>query len=84
MVASASVGKFSKVEKQRIADFQFSVLHNRAAKHDLPIYRVHMIGLGKDRPLGDNNREARAKKRSVELNVFSADQITASISGGTE
>lgn len=44
-------------------------MHNRAAKHDLPIYTVHMIGLGKDKPLGDNNREARAKKRSVELKV---------------
>ena len=63
----------------------FAVMHYRVAKHDLPIYRVHMIGLGKDRPLGDsNNREARRKKRSVELKVFSADQITASISGGTE
>jgi len=40
----------------------FAVMHNRAAKHDLPIYTVHMIGLGKDKPLGDNNREARAKK----------------------
>jgi hypothetical protein len=126
LVASASVGKVSKVENQRIADFQFSAarlvdardlakaeplkksdlpktdditsaidglfatgcfaaMHYRVAKHDLPIYRVHMIGLRKDRPLSySNTREACAKNRSVELKVFSADQVTALVSGGTE
>jgi len=51
------------------------------AKHDIPIYRIHMIGLGPDKPVDEGrNREARAKNRRVEVKVFSADQVTASLS----
>ena len=50
--------------------------------HDIPIYRIHMIGLGQQRPVDEaRNREARAKNRRVEVKVFSADQVTASLSG---
>ena len=45
--------------------------------HDIPIYRIHMIGLGQQRPVDDaRNREARAKNRRVEVKVFNADQTT--------
>ena len=45
------------------------------AKHDIPIYRIHMIGLGEEKPLDDgHNRAARAKNRRVEIKVFSADE----------
>jgi OmpA-OmpF porin, OOP family len=51
-------------------------------KHDIPIYRVHMIGLGEVKPVDEGtNRAARAKNRRVEVKVFSADQVTASIDG---
>jgi len=44
------------------------------AKHDIPIYRIHMIGLGKEKPVDDGHtRAARAKNRRVEIKVFSAD-----------
>jgi OOP family OmpA-OmpF porin len=44
------------------------------AKHDLPIYRIHMIGLGDDKPVDEGtNRAARAKNRRVEVKVFTAD-----------
>jgi OmpA-OmpF porin, OOP family len=52
------------------------------AKHDIPIFRIHMIGLGQEKPVDDaRTRTARAKNRRVEVKVFSADQITASLNG---
>ena len=51
------------------------------AKHDIPIYRIHMIGLGKEKPADEGRgRDARAKNRRVEVKVFSADQVTAGLS----
>jgi hypothetical protein len=50
------------------------------AKHDIPIYRIHMVGLGEEKPVDDgHNRAARAKNRRVEVKIFSADQVTASL-----
>jgi outer membrane protein OmpA-like peptidoglycan-associated protein len=50
------------------------------AKHDIPIYRIHMIGLGENKPVDEgHNRAARAKNRRVEIKVFSTDQVTASL-----
>ena len=52
------------------------------AKHDIPIYRIHMIGLGEEKPVDDaRSSAARAKNRRVEVKVFSADQATASLNG---
>ena len=52
------------------------------AKHDIPIYRIHMIGLGQEKPVDEaRNREARAKNRRVEVKVFNADQVTAELQG---
>jgi OmpA-OmpF porin, OOP family len=51
------------------------VVEYLVAKHDIPIYRIHMIGLGQERPIDEaRNREARAKNRRVEVKVFNADQ----------
>jgi OmpA-OmpF porin, OOP family len=51
------------------------------AKHDIPVYRIHMIGLGEEKPADDaNTREARARNRRVEVRVFSADGVTALVS----
>ncbi len=45
------------------------------AKHDIPIFRIHMIGLGQEKPLDDSHtRAARAKNRRVEIKIFSADE----------
>jgi outer membrane protein OmpA-like peptidoglycan-associated protein len=52
------------------------------AKHDIPIFRIHMIGLGQEKPVDEaRNREARAKNRRVEVKVFNADQVTAGLQG---
>jgi len=57
-----------------------AVVEYLVAKHDIPIYRIHMIGLGDQKPVEEaHNREARAKNRRVEVKVFSADQVTASL-----
>jgi len=48
-------------------------------KHDIPIYRIHMIGLGQEKPVDEGkDRAARAKNRRVEVKVFTAD-----VEGGT-
>lgn len=58
-----------------------AVVEYLVAKHDVPIYRIHMIGLGVEKPVDDaRTRNARAKNRRVEVKVFSADQVTATLS----
>src|SRR5579864_5688059 len=45
------------------------------AKHDIPVYRIHMIGLGKEKPVDMGpGRAARAKNRRVEVRIWVADQ----------
>src|SRR5262249_61727361 len=57
-----------------------AVVQYLVAKHEIPIYRIHMIGLGDQKPLDEGKtRDARAKNRRVEVKVFSADQVTASL-----
>jgi OmpA-OmpF porin, OOP family len=58
-----------------------AVMEYLVGKHDIPVYRIHMIGLGEQRPVDEaHNRAARAKNRRVEVKVFSADEVTASLS----
>jgi outer membrane protein OmpA-like peptidoglycan-associated protein len=55
-----------------------AVVEYLVAKHDVPIYRIHMIGLGQEKPVDEaRNRAARAKNRRVEVKVFSADAAVA-------
>jgi OmpA-OmpF porin, OOP family len=69
---------YNEALSRRRAD---AVVEYLVAKHDIPIYRVHMIGLGEEKPVDEaRTREARAKNRRVEVKVFSADQVTASLS----
>lgn len=43
------------------------------AKHDVPVYRIQIVGLGKDKPLNDEKtRDDRQKNRRVEVTIFSA------------
>lgn len=60
-----------------------AVVEYLVAKHDVPIYRIHMIGLGDEKPVDDGHgREARAKNRRVEVKVFSADALASSLDSG--
>jgi outer membrane protein OmpA-like peptidoglycan-associated protein len=51
------------------------VVQYLVAQHDIPIYRVHMVGLGSQKPAEEGRtRDANAKNRRVEVTIFSADQ----------
>jgi OmpA-OmpF porin, OOP family len=68
---------YNDVLSERRAD---AVVHYLVSKHNVPIYRIHMIGLGQDKPVEEaKTRVARAKNRRVEVKVFSADQVTESL-----
>jgi|SRR5579872_3529826 len=70
--------QYNETLSRRRAD---TVVEYLVAEHDVPIYRIHMIGLGEQKPVDDGHgREANAKNRRVEVKVFSADQVTASLS----
>jgi OOP family OmpA-OmpF porin len=61
-----------------------AVVEYLVAQHDVPIYRIHMIGLGEQKPIDEaKNREARAKNRRVEVKVFSADAGVQPAATGT-
>jgi len=56
-----------------------AVVEYLVAQHDIPIYRIHMVGLGEQKPVEDaRTRAANAKNRRVEVTLFSADQSLAS------
>ncbi len=71
---------YNEVLSRKRAD---AVTEYLVAQHDIPVYRIHMIGLGEEKPVDEaRNRAARAKNRRVEVKVFSADQVTASLNNG--
>lgn len=58
-----------------------SVVEYLVGHHDIPVYRIHRVGLGEQNPVDNGrSRDARAKNRRVEVKVFTADQVTASLS----
>jgi outer membrane protein OmpA-like peptidoglycan-associated protein len=70
-----SVGskQYNEALSRRRAD---AVVQYLVTQHDIPIYRIHMIGLGDQKPVEEApNRAARAKNRRVEVKVFSADHV---------
>ena len=76
---STGAKEYNETLSRRRADV---VVEYLVAKHDVPIYRIHTIGLGQEKPVDEaRNRAARAKNRRVEVKVFSADQIAASLTG---
>jgi OmpA-OmpF porin, OOP family len=74
-------------DKVGSADYNAALSRRRAdavveylvAQHDIPIFRIHMVGLGQMKPVEDaRSRAANAKNRRVEVTLFSADQSLAS------
>jgi outer membrane protein OmpA-like peptidoglycan-associated protein len=44
------------------------------SQHNVPVYRIQIVGLGKDKPVNDEKtRDDREKNRRVEVTIFSAD-----------
>jgi len=55
-----------------------AVVEYLVAQHNIPIYRIHMVGLGKQKPVEEaKTRAAQAKNRRVEVALYSADQDIA-------
>jgi len=55
-------------------------------KHNIPLRRIHVLGLGEDAPNADNsNRAARKQNRRVDINVYARaiDGSTAGATGGS-
>jgi len=70
---------YNETLSRRRAD---SVVEYLVANGDIPIYRIHMIGLGDQKPVEEGKtRAANAKNRRVEVKVFTADQVTAGLTG---
>jgi OmpA-OmpF porin, OOP family len=43
-------------------------------QHNVPVYRIQLVGLGKDKPVNEQKtREERSQNRRVEVTLFSAD-----------
>ena len=58
-----------------------AVVNYMVTKHDIPLYRIYMVGLGSQKPADEGKtREARSKNRRVEVKIYSADQTMASAS----
>jgi outer membrane protein OmpA-like peptidoglycan-associated protein len=71
--------EYNETLSQRRAD---GVVQYLVAKGDIPIYRIHTIGLGDQKPVDEGNtREARARNRRVEVKVYTADALAASLGG---
>jgi OOP family OmpA-OmpF porin len=70
--------QYNEVLSRKRAD---AVVEYLVAKHDIPIYRIHMIGLADEKPVDEaHTRAARAKNRRVEVKIFSADASYAASS----
>jgi outer membrane protein OmpA-like peptidoglycan-associated protein len=48
------------------------------AQHNVPVFRIQIVGLGKDKPVNEEKtREERQQNRRVEVTLFSADSAGA-------
>ncbi|MGB7761395.1 MAG: OmpA family protein [Bryobacteraceae bacterium] len=55
-----------------------AVVEYLVSKHDVPVYRVHVVGLGPDKPIDEaHTAAARAKNRRVEVKIFTAPTLAA-------
>jgi len=69
-------------DKSGSADYNLDLSRKRAeavqtylvAQHNVPVYRIQIVGLGKDKPVNEQKtREEREQNRRVEVTLFSAD-----------
>ncbi len=53
-----------------------AVFQYLAAQHDVPLHKMNIVGLGKDRPISENSTTAgRAQNRRVEVKLFANNGI---------
>ena len=69
--------KYNEALSQRRAD---AVVRYLVTRCDIPIYRIHVVGLGKDNPVsGARTAAERAQNRRVEVKVFSGEGIESAL-----
>jgi outer membrane protein OmpA-like peptidoglycan-associated protein len=58
------------------------VISYLVGSHDIPVYRIHMVGLGEQKLIENGKgRKAHQESRRVEITIFSAKPLTASGTG---
>ena len=69
-------------DKSGSADYNLTLSRRRAeavqtyliGQHNVPVYRIQIVGLGKDKPVNDEKtRQEREANRRVEVTLFTAD-----------
>jgi len=59
------------------------VISYLVGSHDIPVYRIHMVGLGDQKLIDEGKgRKAREASRRVEITVYTAKPLTAGAAGG--
>jgi OmpA-OmpF porin, OOP family len=59
------------------------VISYLVGSHDIPVYRIHMVGLGEQKLIDEGKgRKAREASRRVEITIYTAKPLTASAAGG--
>jgi len=57
-----------------------TVVRYLVSRYDIPVYRIHLVGLGKDKPVATGRTAAaRAQNRRVEVKVLSLGGLTPSL-----
>ena len=60
-----------------------AVISYLVGSHDVPVYRIHMVGLGEQKLIDEGKgRDARAQSRRVEITVYTAKPLTTATAGG--
>ena len=73
------IKEYNEQLSQRRAD---GVVQYLVGKGEIPIFRIHTIGLGDLKPVDPaDTREARAKNRRVEVKLYTADGLVATLGG---
>ncbi len=59
------------------------VISYLVGSHDVPVYRIHTVGLGDQKLIDDGKgKDARAASRRVEITIFTAKPLATSATGG--
>jgi OmpA-OmpF porin, OOP family len=59
------------------------VISYLVGSHDIPVYRIHMVGLGEQKLIDEGKgKEARQASRRVEITIYSAKPLTAPSTSG--
>jgi len=80
-------------DKTGSAEYNLALSRRRAeavqtylvAQHNVPVYRIQIVGLGKDKPvIEEKTRQEREQNRRVEVTLFSADAGATKSSASTQ